>query len=71
MNDKNKLTCEKKLQDIEIGNKEIFSFCKTFTDKVKGDKIPKCDQTAIYILDKNKKGVLVMLLSGVKKIENA
>ena len=38
-------------------------------EKVEGKKIPKCDESAIYILNKDER-TLLRVLSAVKKIEN-
>ncbi len=60
--------CSENLK-IEEGNEKFLEFCTTFTEKVEGKKIPKCDESAIYILNKDER-TLLRVLSAVKKIEN-
>lgn len=66
-----KVECKNKLrEEIKAGRIDFFEFCGSEAEEAPGgEKIPKCDIKAIYVLN-NQKGVIVRIISAVGKVQN-
>jgi len=59
-----KINCADNLRNkIEIGRKDLFGFCD-----LEGEKLPKCSEKYIYVLN-NEQGIMLKVLGVVRRIE--
>jgi hypothetical protein len=64
LEDEVKTSCTNDLmEDIEIGRTDFFGFCD-----LEGDKIPKCSEKNVYVLNDGER-IVLNVLSAVRKVE--